>query len=449
MILCQKIKNWKMSNPGPPISDFDHLEPVTMTVIISYDVSELNLPAIFALLPVTNVTLPPTVNFQRKQGKIRLPRELNKPGEILSMRYDYKVRGIIRSENAKSFSHSIIIDIGTSKRIISVKLSRSTLELTGPTSYKLAKEAAQYVLDHVKLCQENLMCVRKNLEVARKLRDQLVENAFSNNQIKATTDEEKQILAFFQQQIRGYSSNNIASFLDFILSLNRDLYNGTLKLGQLDCEMTNVPFDLGYSVNLISLTRIMNSPPFECIYSNAKNSSSAAVLYWYTKYERSTGQPKRAKHTIRVNKSGYVRHSGPNLDAMKPVYYAFMQRILQHQDEIKSIEQNRRQLKINGKCKSMTLTEWRNLLKKEEEFRRKVINGDNIPIASAIIDPIKTDTPIKYIFDLDIFSSNNPDINGENSLFIETNKLNNKNTIPPLELNYNTTLSSILMTSTR
>src|SRR5665648_400852 len=93
---------------GPPVFDFDRLKPVTMTVIVSYDVQELNLPALFMFLPVTDQVLPPHLSVQKKQGKIRLPPELNRPGEILSMRYNKQVRGIIRSENAKSFPHLII-----------------------------------------------------------------------------------------------------------------------------------------------------------------------------------------------------------------------------------------------------------------------------------------------------------------------------------------------------
>src|SRR5437870_5834649 len=98
-----------MTNIGPPVFNFAMMKPVTMTVIASYDVGELNLAGLFAFLPVTDQCLPAHLNFKKKQGKIRLPPELNRPGEILSMRYNKQVRGIVRSETAKSFSHSIII----------------------------------------------------------------------------------------------------------------------------------------------------------------------------------------------------------------------------------------------------------------------------------------------------------------------------------------------------
>ena len=92
-----------MAISGPVVLDFDVLEPVTMTIIASLGLSDINLAAIFNLLPVTNLVLPVGMHFQRKQGKIRIPPELNRPGEIMSMRWSGNVRGIVRSEKARSF----------------------------------------------------------------------------------------------------------------------------------------------------------------------------------------------------------------------------------------------------------------------------------------------------------------------------------------------------------
>lgn len=365
-----------MSNPGPPIFDFNRLKPVTMTIIASYDVQELNLAAIFAFLPVTNQNLPSHVNFQKKQGKIRLPPDLNKPGEIFSMRYDKQVRGIIRSEKAKSFSHSIIIDIGTSERIISVKLSR-TLELTGPTSFEIAREAAEAVLNHVRKCQENLDYLRNNREIALSLKAKFI----SGGQ-EPTDDLGKKIWSLFKEQTKGYSQDKISHFLDFMLNFNRNLYTGTLRLGEFECEMANILFNLGYPINQVTFAQTMTQPPFSCNFINAKSASAVNVYYNYIKFDRNTGQPKQAKHTIRVNKSGHVRHSGPNLEAMKPVYYAFMQRVLLYHNEIQSIESHgKQQLRIVGPGKSISVKEWKELLKGESDLRQKVIQGE-VPIAT-------------------------------------------------------------------
>lgn len=440
-----------MPKPGPPIFVFDRLVPVTMTIIISYDVQELNLPAIFMLLPVTDRVLPSYLKFQRKQGKIRLPPELNMPGEILSMRYDHKVRGIVRSENARSFSHSIIIDIGTSERIISIKLSRSTLELTGPTSYAIAREASKAILDHVRTCQENLVFLRDHLEVSQKMRDQFLEHP---DDIEVIDDIEKRILRFFQQQTRGYVRENISSFLDFLLTFNRDLYTGTLELGHLECEMANILFNLGYPINQGAFARIMNASPFECRYNNVKNASSVIVWYWYTKYERSTGQPKEAKHTIRVNKSGHVKYSGPGLEAMKPVYYAFMQKVLTHQEKIQSVERYRQQLRICGEGKAISVEEWKKFLEEEENFRRKVLQGEGIPIATKEFIPQQpiiheleiVDTIGSTKLEMELISPNG--IIGQiNYAEIEDQTIK-ADSVPPLQFDYTPILSTGMLLST-
>lgn len=366
-----------MANLGPPVFDFDTFMPITMTVIASYDVGELNLPALFTFLPVTDQSLPPHLNLQKKQGKIKLPPELNRPGEILSMRYDNKVRGIVRSENARSFSHSIIIDVGTSQRIVSVKLSR-TLELTGPTSFEIAREAASTILGHVKKCQENLDLLRNNRDVAIKVKQKFLEAIHSREcKIPALEDPlERQILDIYRQQTKGYPIDRISDFLDFMINFNRNLYTGTLELGEFESEMINIQFNLGFSINQSAFNEIMNEYPFESKFNNVKSASAVNVYYNYQKIDRNTGQIKRARHTIRVNRSGHVRHSGPNMESMRLVYNAFMHRVLNNYDKIRSVETSKQQLRILGTPRALSVEEWREFLQEEEKRRQKFIRGD-------------------------------------------------------------------------
>lgn len=370
-----------MTDIGPPVYDFSQLFPCTMTVIASYDVDELNLAGLFTFLPVTSRSLPPHSNPQKKQGKIRLPPELNHPGEILSMRYNKQVRGIVRSENTKSFSHCIIIDVGTSQRIISVKLSR-TLELTGPTSFEIAREAATTVLGYVKRCQENLDFIRSHRESAIQIKHKFL-HAISGGEVDVNKNDETEnkIWEIYREQTKGYAIDKVNDFLDFILNFNRNLYTGTLEINEMESEMVNILYNLGFSINQVAFARIMNNSPFECKFTNAKSASAVNVFYHYVKTDRTTRQPKPAKHTIRVNKSGHVRHSGPNLEAMKPVYYAFIQRVLQSHNEIQSIENGKQQLRLAGISKSISIKEWKEILNREEELRRKILES-NVPIAT-------------------------------------------------------------------
>jgi len=369
-----------MSNPGPPIYDFDNLKPVTMTIIATYDVEEINLPAIFIFLPVTNAQLSSYLNFQRKQGKIRLPPELNIPGEILSMRYDGQVRGIVRSEKAGSFSHSIIIDMGTSERIISMKLS-SKIEFTGPTSIGIAREAAVYLLQKLRACQDDLDFLRSHRELCVELKEAYLKNSVDDSMCDPT---QARILKIFREKTEGYAENMVDDFLNFLIHFDRRLYMGTLELNEFKCEMANIQFNLGYPINQLAFVEIMNTSPFRSVFNNYKSASAVVVYYDYTKYDRLTGKPKAAKHTIRVNQSGHVRHSGPNLETMKGVYYAFMQKVITHYHEIQSVEAKKKQIKITVPGRNLSILEWRTLLKDEEELRQKVLNGE-VPIATGEI----------------------------------------------------------------
>lgn len=369
-----------MSNLGPPVFDFGTFMPITMTIIASYDVGELNLPGLFTFLPVTDQSLPPHLNFQKKQGKIKLPPELNRPGEILSMRYDKKVRGIVRSEKTRSFSHSIIIDVGTSQRIISVKLSR-TLELTGPTSFAIAREAASTILGHVKKCQENLDLIRNNKDVALQVKQKFINNIkYTEGSYEDICENplEQEIWKIFSQQTKGYSVEKMNDFLDFMINFNRNLYTGTLKLGDFESEMTNIQFNLGFSINQSAFNELMNNFPFESKFNNVKSASAVNVYYNYQKVDRNTGQLKNARHTIRVNRSGHVRHSGPNMNAMEVVYNAFMYRVLNNHEKIRSVENGKQQLRVLGVSQALSVGEWRKILLQEEERRQKFIRGEII-----------------------------------------------------------------------
>ena len=382
-----------MADQGPPIYEFSSYKPITMSVIGSYDVGELNLPAIFLFLPVTDQILSRQMPLQKKQGKICFSPELNRPGEILSMRYDKQVRGIIRSDEPKSFPHSIIIDIGTSDRIISMKLSRS-LKLNGPRSMEVATEAVNAVFTHIKNTQADLEFIRTHSERAYQLKEELVSCykagfLFDESETNKT---DNRIVKIFKQQIRGYPVDRIEGFLDFMLSFNRNLYTGTLQLTKLESEMVNIQFNLGFAINKVAFYGCMNEEPFTANYNTVKPAAPVNVNYKYTKYDL-TGQAIEAKHSIRVNRSGHVRHSGPNLAAMEPVYYGFIKRVLENISKIQSVESGKLKLKLIPSTKSYSVNEWLEVIRKQEDLREKILTGV-FPIAMGEQLTVKVQEPI-------------------------------------------------------
>lgn len=373
---------------GIPVYDFDSLRPITMTIITTYDIEYINLPAIFAFLPVTDASLPPDFCTHKKQGKIVLPSELNRPGEILSMRFNGRVRGIVRSEVPKGFSHSIILDIGTSHRIVSAKLS-TTIELTGPTSMEIGREVSEAILGHVRQCQEDLDLIQSHKSVAERVKRMVLDSTYPQDPL------EQKIYTIFARQTKGYPRDKAEEFLDFMLAFNRRLYTGSLRILSVTSAMVNILFSLGFAINQKAFSEALNYPPFYTMFNNVKNTSAVAVLYHDKKVDRK-GRVKLAKHTIRVYKSGHVRYSGPSLESMRIVYNAFMYRVLNAYHLIKSCEGAKYQLKIYGKSRALSVQEWKELLEEEERQRQKYIHGQVVMVGQSVAPPLPSPVRESY-----------------------------------------------------
>lgn len=443
---------------------FEDLPCCTMTVIVNYDADTINLPAIFLLLPVTKLKLPTNKPLLKKQKKIVIPPELNIPNEILSMRFSGNTRGIVRSEVVKNFLHSILMDIGTTEKIISPKLSRGKIEFTGVTNYEVTLQISNLLLNYIKRDQENILLLRRNLPIFKQIIEYIyhcgdfptiesfeyfVENqekitesfvskeetqAFIFNEVakntkgKETITERKiiikDILLFLREKYDGslyHGSLNpdIILFLyNFASNPNLNLYTGTLKIDKYKGEMANILFNLGYPVILNQLATVMNSSPFVCKFTNASNAFSVNISYFYIKYDKDTYRV--ADYSIRVNHSGHVTYSGPDRASMRDVYNAFMKRIVENYAVIYSNKIIKRKISIKHDPKIITKQEWKNLIRTEKKLFSDLIN-DRLPITKTSIfdseedmqllkrlkNKKKTKASIKFEFFLELMEKKN------------------------------------------
>jgi hypothetical protein len=360
-----------------PVQSFNSVKVITMSLIASIDVQHLNLPAIFCLLPVTKKRIEPGMKVVRKAGKIKFPLSFNEPGQILSMSYNGQVRGIIRSEKISSFPHSIILDVGTTSRIVSVKLSQ-TIEITGPTSYSCGNESANYVLEAVKNVQKELDYLHENLANAY-----YVGNHYLIKRSKGETFEDEihqKIATIYDRMTYDYPYEYINPFLSFILALDRPIYSGSLRITNMESAMINMSFELGFPVDRQAFHHIMNSKPFVSIYNNAKTSSEVRVEYWYEKIDKNTGKVVKARHTISVKSSGYTNHSGPNFESMEQVYYLFMQRVLQNLDKIQTTRSLVKKILLNpGSGREISNEEYAKMISDYEKLKQSILDGSIIP----------------------------------------------------------------------
>ncbi len=116
---------------------FETQKPSTMTLVITFD-KQINKDALFHTLPITY-----NPNFRLKRKALLYPETA---GLILNCRYMNMQRGPCYKG---SFKNSVICDVSTSFKNISVKISNNSFQMCGASSSKDAEEAANIVVDHI------------------------------------------------------------------------------------------------------------------------------------------------------------------------------------------------------------------------------------------------------------------------------------------------------------
>jgi archaellum component FlaC len=144
------------------IVDFDDLNATTMTVIIPLR-GKIYIDIVFPLLKITKITLPIQ---KRMTKKFKIPF-CGITGAILSASYMGMTRGIIKTRSKKFFRNSVTIDICTSKKNVNAKLSSNTIQMCGPDSEELAREASIHLIEHLYTIQRELDYMNENLESAK------------------------------------------------------------------------------------------------------------------------------------------------------------------------------------------------------------------------------------------------------------------------------------------
>lgn len=342
------------------ITPYEDLSITTMTIVMTLS-NGVNTEAAFQLLPITRIAIQQT----RESSKCKLPH-CEIPGSILSMRYRGNVRGVIRSKS-DPFKNAVTIDISTSRKNISLKLSSFSIQMCGASSREDGVEAANHVISHLRNIQDVLNKIQDNLEGAREATE-WVKTITRGEIIEKPSWEQRQFINVKLRIYRPLSDNAIIKpivpipdNLDkditmFILSLCDDfiyhsdmcrkldfipnihtIIDEPLELKNVDEAMVNYNYSLGFEVDRARLNQFIDGQNgFISRYNNALATSVTIEL----PYEPPAGTSiKRRKnkiphHTFLVYRSGSVTQSGPGGKLMEYAYYLFMNTILQLQPYI-------------------------------------------------------------------------------------------------------------------
>jgi len=140
------------------IIDFKKLKVTTMTVIVNLT-GFVTIEKSFPLLPITRLNIPDRIKH-KKNFKIPYCKV---PGAILSVKYQGNGRGLVKkSNNKKYFRNSVTINICTSVKNVSAKLSKAKIQMCGVNSKELALETAHNIINHLFKIQDDLDYIHEN-----------------------------------------------------------------------------------------------------------------------------------------------------------------------------------------------------------------------------------------------------------------------------------------------
>lgn len=150
--------------------EFEYLPISTMTSVAKLK-GKINIEYIFNLLPLTHLNL--SVDYmKKKRNKFPIAKV---PGSIISISYGTKRRGLVKRKNKKPWRNSVVVDISTSRKNINMKISKSSIHMTGTDSISLCREASGYIINYIIDIQDTLDYIQDNLQLSTKIINSIIE----------------------------------------------------------------------------------------------------------------------------------------------------------------------------------------------------------------------------------------------------------------------------------
>jgi hypothetical protein len=276
------------------------------------------------------------------------------------MRYRGNVRGIIRTTNGKYFKNSITIDIATSVKNVSIKLSSGKIHMCGAKSEAIGIEGANHIINHVNNIQSILDKIHRDPITTRKVFDWILDvtkgdpfpkyakEDHSCGSVKLQIIKEvgedfhivvpKMIPAgidydlacFLLDHSYGFICySDYAAMLEWMLTVEK-VVEGDLKIKEVNRAMVNYNYRIGYNIDRFQLMKnIHGMDGFFARYENTIEYNVTIELPYEVppdcKIVRKKG--KVPCHIFLGYKSGIITQSGPCEKLMEPAYYKFMNAI--------------------------------------------------------------------------------------------------------------------------
>jgi hypothetical protein len=340
------------------IVPFTDLKITTMTMVITLAAS-VNKDVVFHLLPITRIP----VTQKRATSKCKLPHS-DQPGTIFSVRHKGNVRGIIRT-NSGPFKNAVTIDISTTVKNLSVKLSPTSVQLTGASSREDGVEATTHVINHILniqrlieriradtdatadaiewvkdstrgvLCEREYQVIKKCSNVTLKITRISYDHSITKPAISTPQHLDHELVSLFLSLSDDFLyHSDFCRKLDLLPlvpnAVDQVEDHPPLNIEHVNAAMVNYNYSLGFEVDRARLNMfINNNNGFISRFNNEFTNCVTVEL----PYEPPPGATiKRRKNkvphvTFLVYYSGSVTLSGPGGTIMEDAYYLFMNTI--------------------------------------------------------------------------------------------------------------------------
>jgi hypothetical protein len=336
------------------IASFKDLRVTTMTLIAPFK-GKICIDSTFALLPVTKIDLP---RKKRSTKKIKIPH-CGIPGAIVSMRFKGCTRGIFRSASRRHFRNSITMDISTQEKNISLKLSKNSIHMCGPTSLAMGQEAIDYLFGYIEEIQQELQYMNRDPDKKQQTLEWLMTSTRgeaidrvqkyilpSENISLAVTQtfQDHQVVIPTLDTAPAKVDVRLARFLlrhahEFLyhselmmefehISHLEGIVEESIQMERIFKAMVNYNYHLGFNVNRQRLKDVFDAVGGGwCVRYDPLIDHTVTIQIPYQVPPEAEFMRKPDKvhcHTFMVQKSGVVTQSGPDETIMKPAYYVFM-----------------------------------------------------------------------------------------------------------------------------
>jgi len=320
--------------------DYSEIPIITMTAMAYFKGEIVSNQKIFHLLPVTRLD---NIKVDHGVKKIELP--VYQDGTILFLGLGKNARGMIRSRPKGQWINSVSIYLSVSGKNLSLKLSKSNIQMCGAKNLKMCQNACQTIIKIINSIDQNLRLIQQEKELAESLvRDVISEGITGAVLIKEERRLEKtfdartisrEIEYFFDQKtklIRDYLIDQVMDCyyasqarkkLSWVLQ-QTGIIDQPLEIEDYNYCMIKQRFNIGYDIIEEKFVQEFSKRAPEFHVDFFPDIRDYCVFNVKCCLNKDDNPSKIKKHTFSLKQNGKVTYSTLGCDETEPLYRKFV-----------------------------------------------------------------------------------------------------------------------------